>query len=120
MIVPIDLLKPILDDLLTLGRPNHAAAAVARPLRHRDRGPDRGRGLADGGPAQRADLRTGDVVLAVAGAEVARSRRAFPQGLVARQRRRRGAADDLPRRRDLEPRVTSGDRNRFLKAPSLH
>jgi hypothetical protein len=34
MIVPIDLLKPIIDDLLKFGRRN-AAAAVARPLRDR-------------------------------------------------------------------------------------
>ena len=42
MIVPIDLLKPIFDDLLTLGPAEGAAAAVARALRHRDREPRRG------------------------------------------------------------------------------
>ena len=70
MIVPIDLLKPILEDLLTLGRPNHPPrpwlglnatevddkVVVAR--------------VSAGGPARRANLRTGDVVLAVAGQEV--------------------------------------------------
>src|SRR3954469_17905855 len=70
MIVPIDLLKPILDDLLTLGRAN-------RPPR-----PWLGfyatelepkivvMGLAGNGPAQPAGLRTRDLVLAVAGREV--------------------------------------------------
>ncbi len=70
MIVPIDILKPILEDLLTLGRPNHPPrpwlglnatevddkVVVAR--------------VSSGGPARRANLRTGDVVLAVAGQEV--------------------------------------------------
>ena len=37
MIVPIDLLKPIFDDLLTLGRRQPAAAALARSLCHRGR-----------------------------------------------------------------------------------
>ena len=70
MIVPIDLLKPILDDLLTLGRPNRPPRpwlglnateiddkiVVAR--------------VSTSGPARRANLRTGDIVLAVAGDEV--------------------------------------------------
>src|SRR5258708_17357346 len=67
MIVPMDILKPILEDLLPLGRPNHPPrpwlglnatevddkVVVAR--------------VSSGGPARRANLRTGDVVLAVAG-----------------------------------------------------
>src|SRR3981081_587450 len=70
MIVPIDILKPILEDLLTMGRPNHPPrpwlglnateiddkVVVAR--------------VSSGGPARRANLRTGDVVLAVAETEV--------------------------------------------------
>src|SRR5262245_55446549 len=70
MIVPIDLLKPILDDLLTLGRPNRPPRpwlglnateiddkiVIAR--------------VSNGGPARRANLRTGDIVLAVADREV--------------------------------------------------
>ncbi len=65
MIVPIDLLKPILDDLLRYGRPNrpprpwlglYAAEIEDRIVVI---------GLADRGPAQRAGLRTGDVVRAI-------------------------------------------------------
>ena len=70
MIVPIDLLKPILDDLLTLGRRN-------RPPRpwlglYATEVNDRWSwsGLSSRGPARKADLRTGDVVLAVGGNEV--------------------------------------------------
>jgi S1-C subfamily serine protease len=120
MIVPIDILKPILQDLLTLGRPNHPPrpwlglnatevddkVVVAR--------------VSNGGPARRANLRTGDVVLAVAGSEVGDLagffRKVWSLG-------KAGVEVPLMIYRDgrtFEVRVTSGDRNRFLKGPSLH
>ena len=79
MIVPIDLLKPIFDDLLTLGRPNKPprpwlglyATEIENKLIVV--------GLAKDGPAQRADLRTGDVLLSVGGRRGQRSRRALPR-----------------------------------------
>jgi len=63
MIVPIDLLKPIFDDLLTLGRPGHPprpwlglyATEIANRIVVVN--------LASRGPASDADLRSGDVVL---------------------------------------------------------
>src|SRR5215470_6789960 len=70
MIVPIDLLKPIFDDLLRYGRPNrpprpwlgfYAAEIEDRIVVI---------GLAELGPAQRAGLHTGDVVRAVGSEEV--------------------------------------------------
>jgi S1-C subfamily serine protease len=120
MIVPIDILKPVLEDLLTLGRPNHPPRpwlglnateiedkiVVAR--------------VSSGGPARRANLRTGDVVLAVAGTEVSDLasffRKVWSLGMA-------GVEVPVTIYRDgrtLEARVTSGDRNRFLKGPSLH
>jgi S1-C subfamily serine protease len=120
MIVPIDILKPILEDLLTLGRPNHPPRpwlglnateiddkiVIAR--------------LSAGGPARRANLRTGDIVLAVADREVSDLagffRRVWSLG-------KAGVEVPLTIYRDgrtFEARVTSGDRNRFLKGPSLH
>jgi S1-C subfamily serine protease len=120
MIVPIDILKPILQDLLTMGRPNHPPrpwlglnatevddkVVVAR--------------VSNGGPARRANLRTGDVVLAVAGTEVGDLagffRKVWSLG-------KAGVEVPLMVYRDgrtFEVRVTSGDRNRFLKGPSLH
>ena len=70
MIVPIDLLKPILDDLMKFGRRN----TPPRPWLGLYATEVENRlvvvGLADRGPAKRADLRTGDIVLAVAGSEV--------------------------------------------------
>jgi S1-C subfamily serine protease len=120
MIVPIDILKPILDDLLTMGRPNHPPrpwlglnateiddkVVVAR--------------VSNGGPARRANLRTGDVVLSVAGTEVGDLasffRKVWSLGSA-------GVEVPLTLYRDgrtFEARVASGDRNRFLKGPSLH
>jgi S1-C subfamily serine protease len=120
MIVPIDILKPILDDLLTLGRPNRPPRpwlglnateiddkiVIAR--------------VSNGGPARRANLRTGDIVLAVANGEISDLatffRRVWALG-------KAGVEVPLTIYRDgrtFEARVTSGDRNRFLKGPSLH
>jgi S1-C subfamily serine protease len=72
------------------------------------------------GPARRANLRTGDIVLAVAGDEVSDLagffRRVWSLG-------KAGVEVPLTVYRDgrtFEVRVASGDRNRFLKGPSLH
>jgi len=120
MIVPIDLLKPILDDLLKFGRRN----APARPWLGLYATEVENRlvivGLADRGPAKRADLRTGDVVLAVAGTEVhdlaSLFRRIWAQG-------KAGVDVPITIYRDgatMEMRVKSGERDKFLKGPSLH
>jgi S1-C subfamily serine protease len=120
MIVPIDILKPILDDLLSLGRPNRPPrpwlglnaiemddkVVVAR--------------VSEGGPSRRANLRTGDIVLAVAGTKVSDLagffRKVWSLG-------KAGVGVPLMIYRDgrtFEVHVASGDRNRFLKGPSLH
>ncbi len=120
MSVPIDLLKPILDDLLTRGRRN----APPRPWLglYATEVEDRVVvvGLSNRGPAGRADLRTGDVVLAVGGTEVsslaALFRKIWSLGNA-------GVEVPLTIYRDgkaIELRVPSADRQRFLKAPRLH
>jgi S1-C subfamily serine protease len=77
-------------------------------------------GLADRGPAKRADLRVGDIVLAVAGKEVSDLaglfRHVWAQGQA-------GVEVPITIYRDgetSEVRVKSGERDRFLKGPSLH
>jgi S1-C subfamily serine protease len=120
MIVPIDLLGPILDDMLKLGRP----ARPARPWLGMYTTEVRGQlvvgGLAEGGPAHRAGIRMKDMVLEVAGERVA--------GLADLYRRvwRLGAAGvevPLTLARDGELvrlRLRSADRSDFLKKPLLH
>src|SRR3984957_258292 len=120
MIVPIDLLNPILDDLMKFGRRN----APPRPWLGLYATEVENRlvivGLADKGPAKKTDLRTGDIVLSVAGKEVRDLagffRRVWAQG---------EAGVDVPvsiyRDGDtMDVRVKSSERNRFLKGPSLH
>jgi S1-C subfamily serine protease len=120
MIVPIDLLKPILDDLLTLGRRNRPP----RPWLGLYATEVNGRvvvvGLSNRGPARKADLRTGDVVLEVGGAEVKDL-----AGLFRRIWSMGNAGVEVPMKiyrdgRTMELRVPSADRHRFLKGPRLH
>jgi S1-C subfamily serine protease len=120
MIVPIDLLKPVLNDLLTIGRPNrppqpwlglYATEVDERVVVV---------GLADNGPAERAGLQSGDVILAVAGRKVG-SLAAFFR--TTWKLGNAGVEVPLLVYRDGETsdvRVTSADRNAFLKAPKLH
>ena len=77
-------------------------------------------GLATRGPAQAAEIRTGDIILAVAGREVT--------GLATAFRKVWSLGDagvEVPLLvyrdgRTFEVTIKSGDRTRFLKGPSLH
>jgi S1-C subfamily serine protease len=120
MMVPIDLLPPIFDDLMKYGRRN----APPRPWLGFYATEVENRlvvvGLADRGPAKRADIRTGDILLAVAGSEVydlaSLFRRIWSQGQA-------GVEVPMTIYRDgetLQLRVKSSERDRFLKGPSLH
>lgn len=120
MSVPIDLLKPLLDDLLTLGR----ASRSPRPwlgLYATEIEDDHVVliGLAGDAPAQRAGLRAGDRVHAVAGQDVA-SLADFYRAIWALG----SAGVDVPltleREGDMfDVTITSADRNRFMKTPRL-
>jgi S1-C subfamily serine protease len=120
MVVPIDLLEPILEDMVRFGRPNRpprpwlglyvteagAKLAIA--------------GLAPGGPAERAGVQVGDLVAEVGGTRPSSLadlfRRIWKCGTagceVALKLVRAGKL--------LDVRVVSGDRADFLKKPHLH
>jgi len=71
MMVPIDLLEPILDDLLTTGCSRRPPRPWLGIYTTELSGQVVVAGVADGGPAERAGLQTGDVLLEVEGARVA-------------------------------------------------
>ena len=120
MIVPIDILGPILDEMVKLGRPNrpprpwlgmYATEAGARLVVA---------GLAPGGPAEKAGMKVGDAVLEVAGAK--------PKSLADLFRRiwacgNAGVRVPMKLLRETATKevvATSVDRNDFLKKPHLH
>jgi S1-C subfamily serine protease len=120
MLVPIDLLDPILDDMVKRGRVNrpprpwlgmYTTEAGERLVIA---------GLAPGGPAERAGAHVGDAILAVAGAR--------PKSLADLWRKvwdlgPSGAVVQLKLARSgktTEVNITSADRNDFLKKPHLH
>lgn len=120
MVVPIDLLKPILNDMLTVGQPSRPArpwlGLYATEVEKRITVA----GVASRGPAKRADLKTGDVVLAVAGSDV-RTLAAFFRKVWALG----SAGVEVPLTvnrggRTIEVHLESADRRSFLKGPVLH
>ena len=120
MIVPIDLLKPILDDLRKFGKVNRPA----RPWLGMYSTEIDNRvvviGIAGNGPAARAELKAGDVILAVDGEKVT-SQSAFYRKLWTL-----GAAGvDVPltvhhEGVTFDVVLASTDRAKLLKAPRLH
>ncbi|HET7165944.1 MAG TPA: S1C family serine protease [Pseudolabrys sp.] len=120
MVVPIDLLNPILDDLRKFGRVN-------RPVR-----PWLGLysteiedkvvvvGIAPKGPAARAEIKTGDVVVAVNGDRISTLAGMYRKIWMLGQA---GVEVPLTLYRDgvtFDVRVNSSDRAKFLKGPRLH
>jgi S1-C subfamily serine protease len=120
MLVPVELLDPILEDLLRLGR----AKQPPRPWLGMYTSDANGRlvvaGIAPGAPADRAGVKVGDLIVGIAGTK--------PAGLADLWRRLwalGNAGVDVPLRiarnksaRDLV--LHSADRADFLKKPHLH
>jgi S1-C subfamily serine protease len=120
MVVPINLLPPILDDLLNFGRVNRPARPWLGMYATETEDALLVGGLADDAPAEKAGVRVGDRILSVNGEEpgdlAGLWRRVWASGSA-------GAEVRLSLRRDretLEIAVRSADRARFLKAPQLH
>ena len=120
MIVPIDLLKPILNDLLTLGRADQPPRPWLGMYASEAEETVFVAGVASGGPAEKAGIKPGDFILEVAGTRVtelaATFRKIWSVG---------PAGSDIPltiARDGAMQRVTihSADRNDFLKKPRLH
>jgi S1-C subfamily serine protease len=120
MSVPIDLLKPIMDDLLMLGRPSRPPRPWLGLMAAEIDDKVVVVGLSERGPAAEVNLRNGDVVVAVAGAEVDSLADLF-RGIWALG----PAGVDVPLRinrdgRTFDLRVPSVDRTGLFKQPRLH
>jgi len=119
MFVPVDLLEPIIDDLLRTGR----AAGPRRPWLGMYIADTQGRlvvnGVATGGPAERAGVTAGDLIVAVAGERVTSLaelfRQIWAQGPAGTEIALTLARSGTP----LHLRVRSTDRDELLKKPSL-
>src|ERR1700757_5249709 len=120
MVVPIELLPPILDDMLTYGRANRPprpwlglyAAEVEDAIVVA--------GLAEKGPASKAGVRPGDRILAVRDDPVASLaglwRKVWAGGPGGSEVVLQGVRED----ETLTVRILSADRTRFLRTPKLH
>ena len=120
MIVPIDLLAPIMSDLERLGRVDKPPRPWLGLYAAEARGKVVVAGLAAKGPAQKADLRTGDVIQLLAGREV-RTLSEFFRGIW--QLGQAGVAVPLIVERKgaiVEMRIKSADRAALMKRPILH
>jgi S1-C subfamily serine protease len=120
MIVPIDLLEPILDDFLTLGRPKRPTRPWLGLYATEAENKVVIMSTATGGPAEQAGLESGDVVLAVAGRAIGNLASFFRRiwalgeaGVEVPLTIHRGG-------KTFEVRIPSADRARFLKTPRLH
>jgi S1-C subfamily serine protease len=120
MVVPIDLLKPVLDDLRKFGRVNKPA----RPWLGMYTTEMDNRvvivGVSAKGPAARAELKAGDVILAINGDKIT-SQAGFYRKLWALG----SAGVDVPltvhhEGVTFDVVLASTDRTRLLKAPRLH
>jgi S1-C subfamily serine protease len=120
MVVPIDLLKPVLDDLRKFGRVNKPARPWLGLYSTEIEDKIVAVGIAPKGPAARAELKTGDVILAVKGEKVS-SLAAFYRNVWALGHA--GVEVPLTLYREgvtFDVRVNSSDRVKFLKAPRMH
>ena len=119
MIVPIDLLRPILDDLLNRGQINKPARPWLGAFSAESNGEVIVMSVAPDGPAAKAGLRQGDVISEIRDGEV--------EGLADFYRKvweSGSAGAEIPMRvlrdgREAWLRIKSADRNSFLKKPQL-
>ena len=120
MIVPVDLLEPILDDFLTLGRPKRPTRPWLGLYATEAENKVVIMSTATGGPAEQAGLESGDVVLAVAGRAIGNLASFFRRIWAVGE-----AGVEVPLTihrggKTFEVRIPSADRARFLKTPRLH
>jgi S1-C subfamily serine protease len=119
MVVPIDVLKPVLDALRSLGRTDRAPRPWLGLYANEQQDAVIVHGLAEGGPAQQAGVQLGDRIVAVGDAPIGDLRELWLNVWATGSA---GATVHLQVERGedtLDLAVTSADRARFLRSPSL-
>ncbi len=119
MIVPIDLLKPILDDLIAAGRPRREARPWLGVFSAEQSNEVVVMSVAGGGPAEQAGIKSGDIISELDGDEVA--------GLADFYRKlwsKAPAGSEFSMRvlrdgRENWVRIKTADRDAFLHKPQL-
>jgi S1-C subfamily serine protease len=120
MVVPVELLTPILDELLSYGRATRPARPWLGLYAMEDDEALVVGGLADNGPADKAGVRAGDRILAVNGAEVP-DLAGLWRAVWASGSAGASVQFSLGRgNRNASVTIASQDRLSILKAPSLH
>ncbi len=120
MIVPIDLLRPIYDDLLNIGKPNKKARPWLGLFGAEVEGSIVVAALTSDGPAHRADIRVGDIITAVSTNKITTLANFFRQVWAQGE-----AGVEIPLEVDrdgeiLDISITSVARSDMLKQPLLH
>jgi S1-C subfamily serine protease len=119
MIVPIDLLKPILDDMLTAGKPNRPPRPWLGVYATEQEGKIVVFNLAKNGPAAAAGLREGDIIWAVRDESVASLADFYRKVWASGDAGAEIPIEVLRDERTVWLRVKSVDRAALLKAPRL-
>ena len=120
MVVPIELLPPILDEMLTYGRPNRPARPWLGLYAQEVEDAIVVAGFVEKGPASQVGLRPGDRIVAVRDEPISSLaslwRKVWAGGPAGSEVVLQVVRDN----ETLTVRILSADRRRLLKAPQLH
>jgi len=119
LVVPIDLLKPVLDDLVTVGRPKREARPWLGVFSAERSNEVVVMNVSDGGPAEQAGLKSGDVISELDGEEVAGLSDFYRKLWAKSPAGTEFALRILRSGRESWVRVKTADRNDFLLKPQL-
>ena len=120
MFVPVDLLEPVLEDMIELGQPRRRPRPWLGVYTAEQADRVMVAGLTRDGPAHRAGLRLGDVIAEVAGQPVRSLPQLFRAVWSAGSAGARVPLTLTRGRESLHVNVRSGNRDDYLKKPSQH
>ena len=120
MVVPINLLKPILDDMIMTGRANRPPRPWLGLYTAEIDNQIVVAGIASNGPADNTDIEVGDIVVGVAGEEISDLASFFRHVWALGAAGVEVPLDIIRDGRVFEVTIASADRSRLLKGPVVH